>query len=83
MKTNITEIKSKWLEKWCGKIKSFKGIRFNADDLHKIIPRPKHVNHYGVLVAKLSNAGVIVEVGRVTSTRKSRNGAKISVWKVV
>jgi len=54
---------------------------FTADDLRGRIPDPPAPNWFGCLVARLRNAGLIQEAGRVKSTRPERNGAKISAWR--
>jgi hypothetical protein len=54
---------------------------FTADDLRGKIPEPPQPNWIGCLMARLRNTGLIQEAGRVRSTRRNRNGAKISAWR--
>ena len=54
---------------------------FTADDLRGKIPDPPHPNWFGSLIARLRKLKLVVEVGRVRSTRSKRNGAKISAWR--
>jgi hypothetical protein len=54
--------------------------RFTTDSLHPLLPKPDHSAWYGVLMAQLSNKGLVREVGRVASKRPEANGRKIAEW---
>jgi len=57
--------------------------QISADDVHEVFGEPPHNSQFGGLFAKLKQAGMIREVGRVRSKRPERNGAKVSLWKIV
>jgi hypothetical protein len=80
----LTGLKRVWLDdafaKFCRNRPVFS---FTADDLHKILPAPEHQNWWGVLTARLKNAGVIRRVGAQPSTRPEANGRMVSVWEAI
>jgi hypothetical protein len=57
--------------------------RFTADDLHPLLPTPRNHNWFGILVARLSNRGLIRRVNAVPSRRPEANGRLVSVWEAV
>lgn len=58
------------------------GREFTTDCLHAILPEPEQRNHYGALVARLANQGLVEKVGYRPSQRKEANGRVVAVWKV-
>lgn len=57
---------------------------FSSDCLHiAIANEPPHQNWYGSLCARMKADGVIQEIGRVKSTRRSANGRKVTLWRAV
>ena len=88
----LTEIKRAWLDQSLEKFTddNHEGLwllrelgEFTSDDIHVCLPQPPdHPNWYGVLVAKMKNAGLIKCVGYRPSTRKERNGGVVRVWRV-
>ena len=57
------------------------GETFTADDLHKCLVSPPQPNWFGVLTAKLKRMGLAEPVGWQKSSRPSRNGAAVRVWR--
>ncbi len=82
----LTGIKRDWIEDVAPRVVSIApGLgQFTADDLHeRIKPGPQHLNWWGCLLAKLSNAGLLRKAGYRASKRPEANGRVISVWEVV
>lgn len=73
---------------WCSLnqplvLQAMAGKSFTADDLHSIVPEPDNPNLFGVLVAKLSSAGLIRRIGSQPSKRAAANGRWVGVYEVV
>ena len=61
-----------------------RGQEFAADDLHRWLTPPEHVNWWGCLLAKLRSCGRYRPTGEYRkSARPSANGRKVPVWRVV
>lgn len=57
------------------------GREFVPDDVTDVIGAPDHVNRVGALFAAASKAGLIEAVGMRRSTRPSRHGNRVCVWR--
>lgn len=58
------------------------GADFTAPDLTELgVPDPDHPNRWGALFRAALTAGLIVPVGFTTSTRRSRHGGVLRVWR--
>ena len=51
-----------------------------SEDLRAALPPPPHPNWIGSIVARLADAKVIHEIGRVKSNLAAANGRKIILW---
>lgn len=61
-----------------------RGQEFAADDLHRWLTPPEHVNWWGCLMARLRASGLYQPTGQSRkSSRPSANGRKVPVWRVV
>lgn len=60
------------------------GLPFTADDLRELgVPEADHPNRWGALFATFHRRGVIEAVGYQVSTRRSRHGGVLRVWRGV
>ncbi len=79
----LSELKRAWIDDSFQKFNARDIGQFSVEELRLFLSEPPHENWWGCLVAKLRCTGKIKEIGRVKSTRTERNGAKITLWKVV
>lgn len=63
-------------------ISAMAGREFTCDDVHEILPAPDQLNHYGALLARLRNQGLIEKIGYRPSNRSEANGRVLAVWRV-
>lgn len=61
---------------------AMQGREFTSDCLHGLLPEPDQRNHYGALIARLANQGLVEKIGYRPSQRKEANGRVVAVWRV-
>lgn len=81
----LATLKRRWIEDaaarfswWCAS--GSLAEPFSSDKFYEWFGTPSEPNWMGALTAKLKKRGMIRQIGRAKSERKSRNGAKVNVW---
>lgn len=83
MTVQLELLKRSWCEE-CEPIvaSSMKGRDFTTDDLHPILPKPDHVNWFGVLLAIMKRKGKAARITYRASARPEANGRVVGVWRL-
>lgn len=79
----LSTLKRAWLDSAAPVVLAYAATveSFTSDNLRGVVEtEPDCPAWWGCLMARLVNAGKVIEVGRQTSTRPSANGRKISAW---
>lgn len=60
-----------------------RGVDFTQEDIGELAGEPSEPNHWGALFQSLARRDVIEPVGFRRSTKKSRRGGVIRVWRAI
>ena len=64
-------------------LRMMRGAPFTTDDIRDYLPEPANHNHFGVLMARMKNKGLVARITYRPSKRPEANGRPIAVWTVL